>query len=341
MTRNHEKNNNDLRYLTLLLLMLFASVSVAQDEDAAGYWSVQLENDIFAQSGDRYYTHGTQISHLTGVKPNSWLTAMARLVPFYHMGEHASAVDHTVGQKVFTPNNTQATEIIEDDRPYGGYLYYNATLMSRIEQSEKLDSGNMLGFTIGIVGPSSGAADAQTWFHDKVGIESPNGWDNQLHDELALGISYTRVWSIVIPATSQFEFGVAPHFTAVLGNVYTYGAGGVMFRFGTHLKGELTPPNIRPGFPGVSFFDTSQRYNWYFFAGHESRLIARNIFLDGNTFKDSHSVEKEHLVGDYQFGLAVHINKVRIAISNMIRTKEYTTQEDQMKYGAINFSFLL
>lgn len=340
MDNSVDKENIPSRFLLMLLLMFVACASQAEDK-GAGYWSIQLENDVFAKSGDRYYTHGTQVSYLTRVEPDYWLTGVARLVPFYHISEQTNAVTHTVGQKIFTPDDTDSTEIIADDRPYAGYLYYNTTLLSRIDRNEYLESGNMLGLTIGIVGPSSRAEDTQKWYHDTIGIDSPNGWDNQLHDELALGISYTRLWSIVIPATPHFEFGVAPHFTMSLGNVYTYGAGGVMFRFGTHLKGDLSPPNISPGFPGASFFDTSQKYNWYFFAGHESRVIARNIFLDGNSYGSSPTVTKERLIGDHQFGFAVHTNKVRIALSQMIRTKEYTTQEDQMQYGAINISFFL
>jgi hypothetical protein len=139
----------------------------------------------------------------------------------------------------------------------------------------------------------------------------------------------------------DYEFGVTPHITGVIGNVYTYAAGGVMFRLGTHLRGDLSPPNISPGFPGASFFDVNERYNWYLFAGHESRVMGRNIFLDGNTFQSGPHVEKELIVGDYQFGFAIHIQKVRIAISHMLRTKEYKTQKENTQYGEINVSFAL
>lgn len=322
------------------LFLLGAASAVAAGQEA-GYWSVQLENDVLTKSGDRYYTHGTQVSYLHTVPRDYWLTGVADYFPFFKVGDDTNAVNHTLAQKIFTPNDTEAADIVEDDRPYAGYLYYNITLLSRIDRTALVDSGNMLGFTLGVVGPASRAEQMQAWYHDRIGNDVPKGWDNQLKNELALGIDYTRVWSIVVPATKYFEFGVAPHFSAVLGNVYTYAAGGVMFRFGTHLKGDLSPPNIRPGFPGASFFDLKRRTNWYFFAGHESRIVARNIFLDGNTFVDSHNVHKERLVGDYQFGVAIHVDNVRFAISNMIRTKEYTTQEDQLQYGAINISVAL
>lgn len=323
----------------LLFLLTSSAIAADEEEPGTGYWSIQLENDVFARSGDRYYTHGTQVSYLSRVSPDHWFLDIASANPLYQRGEVVNAVNHTVGQKIFTPDDTEATSVVEDDRPYAGYLYYTISALSRIARSEHFDHGNMFGFTVGMIGPSAMAEQMQRSYHDFTAIDTPAGWDNQLHDELALGFSYSRIWSIVLPVTQYFEFGVSPHITGVVGNVYTYAAGGVMFRFGTHLRGDLSPPNISPGFPGVSFFDLNEKYNWYLFAGHESRVVARNIFLDGNTFGDSHSVEKELLVGDYQFGVAVHVDKLRLAISNMIRTKEFTTQKDTTQYGAVNISF--
>jgi len=329
--------------LTLLIMAVLSPVPSAAetDDEIGGYWSIQIENDVFASSGDRYYTHGTQLSYMHQVDEDYWLKGIADKFPFYLSGEHAHAVNHTLGQKIFTPSNTKATEPVKDDRPYAGYLYYTITMLSRINRTKYFDDGNMLGFTLGVVGPSSGAEETQKSYHDALGIDSPKGWDNQLKNEPALGISYSRIWSIVLPMPKGYEFGVTPHITGVLGNVYTYGAGGVMFRLGTHLKGDLSPPNISPGFPGASFFDTSRETNWYIFAGHESRIMGRNIFLDGNTFRDGPHVDKELIVGDYQFGFAIHINRIRFAISHMLRTKEYTTQKDETQYGEINISFAL
>ena len=112
-----------------------------------------------------------------------------------------------------------------------------------------------------------------------------------------------------------------------------------MFRMGTHLDSDIGPPTIKPGFPGGAYFGGEQKTNWYFFAGTESRIVIRNIFLDGNTFSDSHSVDKEYIVGDLQFGVVWHFRRVRLAISNMFRTKEYVGQSSETNYGAINFSF--
>jgi hypothetical protein len=183
--------------------------------------------------------------------------------------------------------------------------------------------------------------NVQDSFHDLIGIDKANGWDNQLEDELGLLVTYTRRWQYFHELSNDLEFEAAPHLVGALGNAYTYGGGGMMLRVGRGLRNDIAPPNIRPGFPGVSYLRPSAQPSWYFFGGLEGRAVARNIFLDGNTFEDSHSVDKKHLVADLQLGFAFHIDQVRIAISNTWRSREFEGQDEHAQFGAINVSFFL
>jgi len=67
--------------------------------------------------------------------------------------------------------------------------------------------------------------------------------------------------------------------------------------------------------------------------------MGRNIFLDGNTFTDSHSVDKETLVGDFQVGFAFHLRNIRIAFTHIVRSKEFEGQTERARYGAINLTY--
>src|SRR3546814_4428144 len=100
---------------------------------------------------------------------------------------------------------------------------------------------------------------------------------------------------------------LTPHIGGALGNVYTYGAGGVTLRLGEDLPSDYGPPRLRPALPGSDYFRPSDWFGWYLFVGAEGRLMVRNIFLDGNTFEDSHSVDKYPLVFDLQAGIAVDL----------------------------------
>jgi hypothetical protein len=323
----------------LLLLVLLSGGAQANVGAADTFVSVQYENDMFARSGDRYYTSGLQLSMLQVQAPPAWLQRVADWTPFYQQGSGLNLVQYTVGQKMFTPDDIVASELQVNDRPYAGYIYFGASVLSQITHSDHFDYGNQFEITVGIVGPSAMGEQAQTFVHEIIGSDIPNGWDNQLKNEPALGLSYSRFWRLIQPLSDGLQFGVNPQISAVLGNVYTYGAGGVMFRLGNNLRRDLSPPNIRPGFPGVTYFQPGKQSSWYLYLGFESRLVLRDIFLDGNTFEDSHSVAKESLVGDMQYGLVYLFDDVRISVSNMSRTDEFTTQEKVTRYGALNLSF--
>lgn len=104
---------------------------------------------------------------------------------------------------------------------------------------------------------------------------------------------------------NSLEYDVIPHFGGSLGNVFTYAAAGLTVRIGPDLDEDFGSPRIRPSLPGGGFFRSKKGFNWYLFAGIEGRLILHNIFLDGNTFSSSHSVDKKLWVGDLQAGLAI------------------------------------
>ncbi|MCW8855201.1 MAG: lipid A deacylase LpxR family protein [Gammaproteobacteria bacterium] len=304
------------------------------------YWSIQLENDVLAKSGDHYYTHGTQVSRTVAGDAPQWLQDLAVLFPVFESDGLVNGVNYTVGQKIFTADNTQATQPLINDRPYAGYLYFSASLLSSVSRKNNMDSGNVLEFTTGLVGPSALAEEVQSVIHDLFNSDRVNGWGNQLSDELALGVSYARFWQKIRPLSGSLKYSLAPHVNVTLGNVYTYAASGFMLRVGRQLENDFAPPNIRPGFPGLSLFRPSKQYNWYIFAGMEGRWVVRNIFLDGNTFRDSYSVDKKSLVGDFQFGFVFQTGNVRYSLSNVLRTKEFDQQNGNMSFGAINISFL-
>ncbi len=302
------------------------------------YWSVQFENDFLADSGDRHYTNGLQIYRLKMGAPPDWLGRLVAVFPAFRSDGSIVGTHYTVGQQIFTPDDTTAAAVVPDDRPYAGYLYFSANLLARVQHTPDHDTGNLLEFTVGIVGPASLAEQSQTWFHERFGNDVPAGWDNQLANEPTLGIGYSRFWRYIRPLGHGLQGGMNPQISAAVGNVHTYVASGLMFRLGTRLQQDLSPPNIRPGFPGFAYFATDAGFSGYAFAGIEGRFVLRNIFLDGNSFTDSHSVEKEYLVGDLQFGLVLRFGKVRVALSNMHRSREFTTQSRPTRYGAINVS---
>ena len=96
--------------------------------------------------------------------------------------------------------------------------------------------------------------------------------------------------------------------------------------------------SAEPSLPGSGFFEPQDDFGFYVFAGLDGRVMARNIFLDGNSFEDSHSVEKNILVGDAQVGIAFTIRAARLAYTHVFRTPEFSGQNNADKFGALSLS---
>ena len=70
----------------------------------------------------------------------------------------------------------------------------------------------------------------------------------------------------------------------------------------------------------------------------DARAVGHNIFLDGNTDKDSLSVDRELWVGDLQGGLVMNLFGSRLAYTYVYRTPEYEQQDDPDKFASIILS---
>ena len=330
--------------MLLLSFILIPSLGIAKtsfEEKEPVYWSVQVENDLFGSGSDRFYTNGIQFNYVKRHTPPKWLDNIADRLPLF-ISTDAKAGGYSFGQKIFTPEDTQEAALITTDRPYAGWLYTTASIASLIKDTPKYREINALEFTVGIVGPSSLAGTVQNEYHQLIGVETAKGWDNQLKDELGLNVTYVRKHENFRTLKNGLEYAWSPHRVLSLGNVYTYAGGGMMLRLGNNLKNDIGPPNINPGFPGSAFFSPEKGgRSWYVFAGIEGRVIAQNIFLDGNSFEDSHSVDKKNLVADLQYGISYQRNNMRVTFSNLLRTKEFYGQKDNAKFGAVNISFLI
>ena len=70
------------------------------------------------------------------------------------------------------------------------------------------------------------------------------------------------------------------------------------------------------------------------------QAMGHNIFLDGNTWKNSHHVDKKPLVGDLQAGVVISWGRFRGSFTNVFRTREYYGQSEKDEFGSINLSVL-
>lgn len=332
-------------YRFAVLCCLLPAVPALADEPG-DVISLQFENDFFGGGTDRHFTHGTRIEYLT--RPMQWIKEGADKLPWFDAeGPFVSPGDDlegrasfVLGQNIYTPQDTFTKKLIPDDRPYAGWLYLGFGLVANQEKapyaSERYDK---IQLDIGMVGPASLAEDVQTFWHNLLDIHVPEGWDNQLHNEPGIVLFYEQARRFARRDTGLgLEFDLVPHFGGSIGNVFTYAAAGITGRLGPVLKKDFGPPRIRPSLPGGGYYQSGEEVNWYIFAGVEGRGILRNIFLDGNTFTDSPSVDKRYFVADLQAGISFQWKRFRLSYTQIFRTKEYKSQEKPDVFGSLSIS---
>jgi hypothetical protein len=175
-----------------------------------------------------------------------------------------------------------------------------------------------------------------------------NGWDNQLEDEPVLGVFYDRKWKLrQSKIDGGFGYDLIPHLGAGLGNALIYAHAGAGLRFGWNLPNDFGTFTIRPGSDTNAaidetdprFFRRNQRFGIHVFAAVGGSWILRNIFLDGNTFRDSHSVDKEPFVGNCMVGAGLVFSRFKMSFAHVHQTKEFKTQKNEHSFTAITLSF--
>jgi lipid A 3-O-deacylase len=183
--------------------------------------------------------------------------------------------------------------------------------------------------------------------HDIINSSNTNGWDNQIGNELTLEVICESKWKLFKSSRDNgFGLDALYHLGGRVGNVFTYANTGIEFRVGWQLPNNFGSCPIRAGCETNQAFsdggrDFSQGDNWniHFFTGVDGRAVLRDMFLDGNTFQDSHHVDKEPYVADIIAGIACGNNRFKMTYAFVYRTKEFDTQDTAQVFGAITLSF--
>ncbi len=328
-----------LARLALPLLLLPATARSAEPSPthpapAAGALSFTVENDFFGTT-DRYYTSGLRLGWTAPAgqapPPVAWLDR--RLDWLLGPGELRWGL--SLSQDIYTPADIRARVADPGDRPYAGLLYGALSLERATERRR-----TTVELQAGLVGPRAGGEFVQNRWHDVINKYHAEGWDDQIRDEPVLGVLAERRWRLPMSGGGAGALGteVIPGATLTLGNARTSASAGVVLRLGDGLGADWGPERLRPSPEGSAPGPASPEFGWYVFAGFEGRVVAHDITLDGNTFQDGPRVDRKPLVGDLQAGAAVSWHGMRLAYTQVVRTKEFDGQRSAHLFGSVSLS---
>ena len=335
--------------LLAALGLALGSASLARADDAAadvwhdlsvtrGSFTLLSENDKYFAGTDRHYTNGFKLLWLgetTLHRSPAFLQAVAKYIPTLRgiESQQRYKAGLALTQEIFTPTNTDATALLPDDRPYAGWLH-----ASLIAQAQEKDGTllRIVELSLGVVGPSALGEAAQNGWHDVIHVPHAQGWANQLHDEPALMLSWERRYRLY---TWRWEtrpvFDVIGRWRLTLGNVHTHAAGGFRARLGWNLPPDFGADLIRPCGGSMANARSKAGFSAHAFLSAETRAVARNIFLDGNTWRHSHAVKKLPVMADLSAGLVVAFPRFQLTYTQDYRTKEFRTQVHRDVFGSL------
>ena len=330
--------------IILVFIFIFVNLSAKETEtpEIDNSWvlertNFQYENDLVFNS-DSGYTSGIKLENIYSIKN---ITSLWLKMPFFYDEKNHHFTSIGVSQQIFTPQNVASKEVVVDDRPYAGWLYIDFGLHESTE-----DELYSLNLQVGIVGPGSLAEESQKTVHRIRDEFIPRGWDNQLKNELGINLILQHKWRLVPGPLYGIESNFMPFVEASVGNVKTYARVGALMRFGVNTGNDFGSSSIdvggESGIPTAPGSLLTEGKDWSFSVnlGLALTAVAHDIFLDGNTFESSHSVEKESFVVYASYGLSARYKHFAIEYILTDTTKEFKLQPKSHEYGSILISYI-
>lgn len=261
-----------------------ANLAHVGQAQATDWVSLVWQNDLFTGRDGGGYTNGLFISlyQVADSEPidEPWLTK-----PLQWMLNDSFDLafnEHSIGQVMVTPADISRAAPNPNDVPYAGLLMYRA--------SRVLVDGNiadMVSTTIGVVGPASMAEQSQKFIHKVVGSTEPAGWDYQLENEPVFSLRRARVWRYELSGMTD----VVLLAQARAGNLESALGGGAIFRFGRGLQRSFATTLLQQS---RTSSPAAVENGWYVYGGFEADYVFNNIFVNGNTYRDSPSSDLRH-----------------------------------------------
>jgi lipid A 3-O-deacylase len=301
--------------------------------DTASIWTVQGENASITTGNppDRFYVNGLRLG---------WTSPTAQVPDFladlgrslWGGGQQRVAFDLT--QQIYTPAGTSNPVPNPFDRPFAGVLLGNFSLISDTQ-----DSRSVLTFSLGVVGPASGAEQVQNGFHDLIGQRHTVGWGGQIQNTPVGEVLHERTWRLPMGTVAGLETDALPSLTVGLGDLRDYLQTGVTFRIGQGLNSDFGVPRIRPGLSGGDAFVPTRPFAWYVFAGVDGQAVGYDLLLESNPFRSGPHVSTVWDVAEMQGGFAVMAYGMRLTFAYVAQTQEFNGQTGGLhQFGSASLS---
>lgn len=295
-------------YKSILVILLQSCLChnlIAQDQR---WLSALLDNDVFVGE-DNGYTNGFNLSSISISEGNKASNRIDFLLPLrWSLSKETPLETVTVysfGQSMGSPEDITVADPPLDDIPYSGALLFNNMSISVYK-----DHADSIGIILGMVGPSALGEQTQKFVHKLIDADEPQGWDTQLHDEAIFQLSRGRVDRLWESAGGNADFLSLNEIRA--GTLSSQISSSALIRYGKNLDRSFASALL-------SRSRTSNPVavdgNWYAYIGVGIEYVFNEIFTDGNTYKDSRSIDTDSSRVGLTSGLAISWDRLSVSFA--------------------------
>ena len=322
--------NKKKYYLLFLFLLLSKQIFSKENENFIQNFYFIYENDS-VYGKDRYYSNGIQLfffsKKIFSDENKFFLTIFDIKNKEFH--------NWTFGfyQQIFTSNNIEIKEFIENDRPYAGFL--NFFLNKNIYHNNNYTS---LGISVGCSGKCSLAEKTQKNVHNLIGSPKPQGWKYQIEDRFLTMFSILKIYNLN-KKNNAFNWQLSPKIHINLGMPYTDIELGFEYKYGFNLEKNYLQNKIDTNQGGIF---KEKKISYYIFFELMGVYDIYNYLLEGNLRNDYKSnINKYELKYNINFGLSFRYENFYIKYSNLFNSKEFKGQKENEIIFSLTLNYLI
>ena len=361
--------------LSVFIIQLFAQETEPKAQNKEEYRQIHFfklnqANDLFTYwfQSDREFSDGVNLEFAHHIFQNK----VADFVLLGIKNTEYRDFSLSVSQDMFTPSNTETTELISTDRPYAAQLYFTYSKYSNnFWKGRKLVSK----IFIGVQGPIAMGEEAQNTVHTWIDNPTANGWAHQLNNGMVLdyelqylhqiplvshltelhALAKVRVGALLNFAEVGFRFKFG-HYTDTYTNFYGIANPKYNYKFTTSDLAKLSasrkkiiPKRIRKksAQKQIEYLNNklNRKFQFYFFAEGMTNYMLRDGTVEGSLIKFAES-EHAYSYNDYnhfnligRYGFVLQYHRFYMEYARYLENDVYE-KYPVFGYGRIIFSYV-
>lgn len=334
MTFFHAKHTA-LNKSSVVAVLICASLSIPVQ---ANQWYLGLDNDvIIGDDGD--FTNGMLIGWQTADSDFSnvfWPLNWQKNLLFPQQSGHKQW-GAKVYQRMWTPTEIEYDYAQPNERAYAGLLElesFTGVYSSQFAQKNW--------FSIGVMGPASGAQATQELVHKITSSTPPQGWQYQMESQLTLQFAYEADYLLTrqhVFKDSTWE--LSGHSYSQLGNFRSETSLGMTLRWGDDLSQSFGQLSSHQGHYGQYSTVAKEHGSWTVFARAQAGYRFNDLTIEGDLPYDSY-VQLKHEQAQASAGIIWAFPSWSLSWRFDFYSKEYESDlQDWHGYGVLNYSLAL